>query len=43
MNKLPVLGKNPFELVAVDFCPEDEETIASAAYPVLNYTPQLLK
>jgi len=31
MNKLPVSGKNPFELVAVDFYPEDEETVTSAA------------
>lgn len=42
MNKLPVSGKNPFELVAADSSPEGEDRTASVACLVLNNTPGLL-
>lgn len=42
MNKLPVSGKNAFELVAADSPPEGEDRIASVAYLVLNNAPGLL-
>lgn len=42
MNKLPVSGRSLFELVAADSPAEGEDTIASAAYLVLNNAPGLL-
>jgi len=42
MNRLPVSGKNPLELVAADSPPEGEHRVASVAYLVLNNAPGLL-
>lgn len=43
MSKLPLLDKNPFELVATDSSPEGRDRRASAAYLVLDNAQGTLK